>query len=419
MKTFESILIEGCPLSGKKSVIGALTKLLPNIQIKEKGIFYEQHEKHWSLWQKTNRPQKTLIIVLEAEPDVLVSRVPQNDKEQSQFTTSFFFLKRYRFRQLSAYYGNVHLINTSNLSVDDTAKIIKDIYEGKTNEYIVPSVDEISQSQFDSMPKVIQGESKIIRTFNKRFQIIQYIASVHSHKQQRSGIVEGTDKERMKMTKSILDIFSRYEIKHSYFYIGENFILNESKNPEIDLPPVEIIVKRCFVGSDKVRYYKMDEIKNRFGKPVVNKEKQNEYQKLLVRFDYRNPNYNPETKEPMGDLPLCDDLADEFINAAVAKKWAKFIFTVLDEHFSKMNLYFEDVCFMLTVEGDTMYGEVSQDCGRYKYIHEHKLTDLDKDVWRNWGSFDLLLKQYKMITNIITNYVKKTFYGLEVEEINQ
>ena len=98
---------------------------------------------------------------------------------------------------------------------------------------------------------------------------------------------------------------------------------------------------------------------------------------------------------------------------------AKFIFTVLDEHFSKMNLYFEDVCFMLTVEGDTMYGEVSQDCGRYKYIHEHKLTDLDKDVWRNWGSFDLLLKQYKMITNIITNYVKKTFYGLEVEEINQ
>ena len=60
-----------------------------------------------------------------------------------------------------------------------------------------------TQEMFDALPKVIEGESKIIRTFNKRFQIIQYKASVHSHKQQRSGIVEGTDKERMKMTKTL------------------------------------------------------------------------------------------------------------------------------------------------------------------------------------------------------------------------
>ena len=67
---------------------------------------------------------------------------------------------------------------------------------------------------------------------------------------------------------------------------------------------------------------------------------------------------------------------------------------------------------MLTVEGDVMYGEVSQDCGRYKYIHEHKLTDLDKDVWRNWGSFEQVLTQYKMITKIVTDYVKKTYYNI-------
>ena len=408
----QSILIEGCPLSGKTSLLSSLQPLLPNIEIKVKGIFFEQHEKHWSLWNKANRPFNTVIIVLEADPVCLLEREKELKQGKNEYTTSFFFLKRYRYRQLSAFYGNVHLIDTTKLSKEEVAKVVKDIYENKTKEYIVPCVDEYTQEMFEALPKVIEGESKIIRTFNKRFQIIQYKASVHSHKQQRSGIVEGTDKERMKMTKSIIDIFSRYEIKHSYFFIGENFILNESLNPEKDLPPVEIIVKRCFVGSDKVRYYKMEELKNRFGQPVIKKEKQNEYQKLLVRFDYRNPNYNPETKQPMGDIPLCDDLADEFINAEVAKKTAKFIFSVLDEHFSKMNLYFEDVCFMLTVEGDVMYGEVSQDCGRYKYIHEHKLTDLDKDVWRNWGSFEQVLTQYKMITKIVTDYVKKTYYNI-------
>jgi phosphoribosylaminoimidazole-succinocarboxamide synthase len=157
----------------------------------------------------------------------------------------------------------------------------------------------------------------------------------------------------------------------------------------------------------------MENLKNRFGKEVIQKDNNYEYQKYLVRFDYRNPNYHPETKKPLGDLPLCDDLADEFINVDVAKKTAKFIFGVLDEHFKKMNMYFEDVCFMLTVEGDVMYGEVSQDCGRYKYIEEDKLTDLDKDVWRKWGSFEMVLTKYQMMGNIVEKYIKDVFYNEE------
>ena len=102
-----------------------------------------------------------------------------------------------------------------------------------------------------------------------------------------------------------------------------------------------------------------------------------------------------------------------FINVDVAKKTAKFIFGILDEHFKKMNMYFEDVCFMLTVEGDVMYGEVSQDCGRYKYIEEDKLTDLDKDVWRKWGSFEMVLTKYQMMGNIVEKYIKKVFYNEE------
>ena len=407
------IIIEGVDYSGKKSLYQKIRNKIENIEIQINGILKEQYELHWSKWDKSKNDKNSIIIILEATPEKLLERAQLKDNNNQNYTLDKFFLIRYRYRQLSAFYGNnIHLIDTTLLSIDEISNITLSIIKDNNLDYIIPSINDLKEEEYEKLPIVIEGESKIVRQYNKRFQIIKYKPTVHSFKQKRSGIVEGTDKERMKMTKNIIDIFSRYSLKHSYFYIGENYILNESKNPEIDLPPVEVIVKRCFVGSDKVRYYNLEKLKNRFGKPML-KNWKNEYQKLLVRFDYRNPNINPDTNLPLGDLPLCDDLADEFLNSEIAKKTAKKCFTVLDEHFSKMNLYFEDVCFMLDVNGDTMYGEVSQDCGRYKYVEEDKLTDLDKDVWRNWGSFEIVLKQYQMLTNMIEKYVKKNFYGIE------
>lgn len=403
----KEIVIEGCEYSGKTSLISAIKEKDTLKPMKENGFFKQIFKSHWETWDKTKLIPNSIVIVLEASPLTLLTRAKEN--KATELNESDFFRERYLYRQLCAFFGNCHLIDTTTLSIPQLVEIVSSIMTQNNTDYIVPCIDDITPQQFGTYSKVIEGESKIIRQYNKRFQVIQYIASVHSHKQQRSGIVEGTDKERMRMTKNILEIFSRHSIKHSYFYIGKTYILNESLNPDTDLPPVEVIVKRCFVGTDTVRYYNIENINNRFGQPVVKKDHQNEYQNLLVRFDYRNPNYNPDTKQPMGDMVLCDDLADEFINTAIAKKTAKHIFQVLDHHFSKNNLYFEDVCFMLTIEGDKMYGEVSQDCGRYKYTKENELTDLDKDVWRRGGSFELVLEKYKMISDIIEKYVKTLY----------
>jgi hypothetical protein len=68
---------------------------------------------------------------------------------------------------------------------------------------------------------------------------------------------------------------------------------------------------------------------------------------------------------------------------------------------------------MLDVNGDTMYGEVSQDCGRYKYLKDGKIIDLDKDVWRNWESFESLLDKYKRIREMIEKFVKEEYYDLK------
>ena len=84
----QSILIEGCPLSGKTSLLSSLQPLLPNIEIKVKGIFFEQHEKHWSLWNKANRPFNTVIIVLEADPVCLLEREKELKQGKNEYTTS-------------------------------------------------------------------------------------------------------------------------------------------------------------------------------------------------------------------------------------------------------------------------------------------------------------------------------------------
>lgn len=346
------------------------------------GIFSKLINCHISKWDPHVLPEHDYYIVIDITNNL-------NEKNYRIY---------YLYRQLVAFFGNIHLVQGDYLS------IVPQILLNGEKKFLIPCIDKMTKEDFEALPMVIEGESKIVRELNSMYHIVKYKPTIYSHKMQRAGVVEGSDLERMSMTRDILDLFSRHGIKHSYLYVGKEYILADALDNNTMIPPVEVIVKRCFVGSDKHRYYEMDKLKNRFGKEVV-KEDKNEYQKLLVRFDYRNPNHHPVTGVPIGDIPLCDDLADEFINAEVAKMNAKKIFHVLDYHFTKMQIYFEDVCLMLTTDGDKLYGEVSQDCGRYKHMKEDGLTDLDKDVWRAGGSSELVLTKYRMISKIVHDYV--------------
>ena len=371
---------------------------------------------HWDLWGKPEDLKREWDHYIIFETDIEEARRRLFNRQEKQEipndkweTEENLFLFRYRFRSLAAHFGNIHLIDTTSLSPEEVEVLVEDILINGNKDYLIPSIENLTSEEFEKLPHIIEGESKIVKEYNNRFHIVKYKPTVYSHKMQRAGEVPGTDKERMTMTKQLLDVFSRHMIKHSYWHVGSNFILNEKLDNEKDIPCLEVIVKRCFVGSDKHRYYNMSKIKNRFGEDVVKQDK-NEYQKLLVRFDYRNPNFHPETGEPIGDILVYDDLADEFINVENAKPTALKIFRCLDQHFSRMSVYFEDVCLMLTVSGDKLYGEVSQDCGRYKYVHENQLTDLDKDVWRAGGSSQLVLQKYQMLSVLVSKYVKETLY---------
>lgn len=413
------IYFDGIDGSGKTTLKNLLSSKYPELDIRDRGIMTKLTLIHWDNWEKPNDLKRDWDHYIIFETDIQEARKRLLKRQEDQGiqldkweSEENLFLFRYRFRTLASHFGNIHILDTTYLSLNDVESILKKILLENNNEYLVPSIENFTQEEFDKLPHVIEGESKIVKEYNHRFHIVKYKPTVYSHKMQRAGEVQGTDKERMIMTKQLLDVFSRHLIKHSYWHVGSNFILNEKLDNEKDIPCLEVIVKRCFVGSDKHRYYEMHKLKNRFGNDVVKTEK-NEYQKLLVRFDYRNPNFNPETGVPIGDILVCDDLADEFIDVSVAKSTALKIFKCLDQHFSRMSIYFEDVCLMLTVSGDKLYGEVSQDCGRYKYINENQLSDLDKDVWRAGGSSELVLQKYQMLSNLVRKYVKETLYEEE------
>ena len=106
---------------------------------------------------------------------------------------------------------------------------------------------------------------------------------------------------------------------------------------------------------------------------------------------------------------MCDDLADFMINVDATKKLVRRTFDVLDFHFAAMGIYFEDICFMVTVDGSMHYYEISQDCGRYKALDENKLDDLDKDVWRAGGSSELVYQKWHQMTEIVQKYVPTVY----------
>ena len=271
-------------------------------------------------------------------------------------------------------------------------------------KYLLPNPDFVDVK---SLPIIVEGCSKIVRSYDDRYNIIEYKPTVYSHKSHREGVIEGTQLERMRMTKDILYLLEKHWIQHAYVYVGNEYVLCKKLNPELDIPNVEVIVKKCHLGTDPHRYYKMNTLKTRHGLPLV--WERNMYPEPVVRFDYRNPNRHPEEGTRMGDEAMCDDLADQLIDVSCAKLLAKQTFQVLDKYFKEMGVFFEDVCFMITTDGMMHWSEISQDCGRYKLVDDSGMTPLDKDIWRAGGSSELVLQKWHQMTNIVHEYVKKNY----------
>lgn len=203
-------------------------------------------------------------------------------------------------------------------------------------------------------------------------------------------------------------------------------------------PPIEVIVKWYHGGTSKHRYVGMCGAKVRANHPLYNGmeiKAEDAYPAPIIRFDWRNPLNQPgrgkklvdqleipvlqesyytnleadglvaqiaqrieKYGDRVADEALPEDIADFFIDVKRARATVLHLRNTLQNFLAERNIICNDLCLFVADDGETVYGEISQDCGRYRHFD---LGSLDKDVWRTGGSSDLVLAKWQILLDCI------------------
>jgi phosphoribosylaminoimidazole-succinocarboxamide synthase len=297
----------------------------------------------------------------------------------------------------------------------------------------------MTEHEFVVLPLITEGESKIIRAHatDPGLCWIKLKPTIYSFTSNRAAWVEGSDKLRLEATRVFLRVLRDAGVDHAYVEVGDEFILSRLVR---EPPPIEVVVKAFHSGTSKHRYHGMGTThKVRSNHPFyagMGWGPDDGYPGPIVRFDWRNPMWNPEKvsmyrtfevdvvldedgdpeivrlpKEVyewpanirkivmMADEVLGEAQADWFIDVAEARKTALKVYGVLNDFLGAKDIVLYDLCLFVTSDGKTVFGEISQDCGRFRHFD---LGSLDKDVWRAGGSSADVLAKWAELLRIIS-----------------
>jgi hypothetical protein len=220
------------------------------------------------------------------------------------------------------------------------------------------------------------------------------------------------------------------------------FVPSDLSEREIDAlpkaPPIEVIVKWYHGGTSKHEYIGMCGAEVRANHPLYAGmliEAEGAYPAPIIRFDWRNPLNQPgrgkRTVEQIltadmlaliskdseagkltsliserleafadrtADKPLPEDIADLFIDVKRARATVLHLRNTLQNFLAERDIICNDLCLFVADDGETVYGEISQDCGRYRHFD---LGSLDKDVWRTGGSSEMVLAKWQILLDCI------------------
>lgn len=236
--------------------------------------------------------------------------------------------------------------------------------------------------RFDSLPLVTEGESKIIRRLGDGLVMVRLKPTLFSYSANRAAFVPGTEHLRLRISAILWKQLANHGMPVGVIHVGEDYYVGQ----EVDAPPIEVIVKAAHVGTPKHLYKGLEVRATRQGTRIVPGERHPPY----VRFDWRNP--LPDKDECM---PLW--LADRFIDTRVAERTALSAFSILDEFLGARAIEMLDICFFITSDGNTVFGELSPDCMRAKYA----AGDLDKDLWRKGKDAETILARWSVFLQLI------------------
>jgi phosphoribosylaminoimidazole-succinocarboxamide synthase len=260
----------------------------------------------------------------------------------------------------------------------------------------------LTEEQFTALPFLKEGESKEIRDAGTspegvRLCVIRLKPTIYSFTANRTGIVPGSDLLRLRATKVFTEVLREAGIKHAYLEVGDKFILSEYVEND---PNVEVIVKAFHSGTSKHRYHGMSGRKVRAGSlwEGMSFEDMGAYPCPVVRFDWRNPFEHPVSRVKLADEVMPEDIADWWIDTRAARATAMRTYSVLQEFLAARDIVLYDLCLFVSADGKTLFGEVSQDCGRFRHFD---LGELDKDVWRAGGSHAEVLEKWALLCQML------------------
>jgi phosphoribosylaminoimidazole-succinocarboxamide synthase len=258
--------------------------------------------------------------------------------------------------------------------------------------------DQLDEAAFSRLPLVVEGESKLIRRWAEGQCLIKLKPTIYSYTQNRTGVVPGSDALRQRASRVFVDVLRRAGIPHAYEIVGDRYILSRLVPRP---PPIEVVVKAFHSGTSKHRYYGMAGTPLRASHPFFANRTfgaDDGYPMPFVRFDWRNPMRHPETSTRLADEVLGDEQADWFIDVAEARATARRVYKALSDFLGPRDVVLYDLCLFITEDGKAVFGEISQDCGRFRHFD---LGSLDKDVWRAGGSSEQVLSKWKTLLDIV------------------
>lgn len=256
----------------------------------------------------------------------------------------------------------------------------------RTADHVTPAgrADvESARARFDTLPLIVEGESKVVRRIDDGRAMIMLKPTVFSHSANRAGVVDGTDVLRLRISAVLWKLLADQGVPVGISHIGDDYYVADI----VEAPPIEVIVKAAHVGTPKHLYKNLDSIPTRHGSTITPEMRHAPY----VRFDWRNP------------LPYKDEcmpiwLADQFIDTRAAEPTALRAFDVLHTFLGARGIELVDICFFITSDGKRIFGEVSPDCMRAKY----NADDLDKDLWRRGKEAQTIIAQWSAFLRLIT-----------------
>jgi phosphoribosylaminoimidazole-succinocarboxamide synthase len=247
-------------------------------------------------------------------------------------------------------------------------------------------------ARYAELPLYCAGNSKELRsTAVPGILVGRFLPTLYSYTSNRAGIVPGTEKLRMNISRIARRHLHSIGVKTCYLACSEDFVL---VSVEV-VPPVEVIVKRALVGTPAHIYDGLFECSDRFDRPFVKGELHPAY----VRFDYRNPLVT-KNGDRLRDEMLPGPLADRLIDTKVASDLALRIAAAIEKLLGAAGLQLLDICLFLDETGTILCGEISPDNMRVKSSSDE--GDFDKDLWRkNRPAKDIIAQWTILLSRLV------------------